>query len=130
MTTTERPLHGRTILLVEDEFLIQMDIQMQLEDAGATVVAASTVSEARACADQIVDAAVLDVRLSDGDIFPAADRLAERGIPIVFHSGHADPRVMGHAYPGSITLSKPSAEGALPMALARLTPIRRASAAG
>ncbi len=33
--------------------------------------------------------AILDVRLRDGEWFPAAERLREAGVPLIFHSGHA-----------------------------------------
>ena len=104
-------LEGRTILLVEDEFLILMDLQMQLEDAGATVIAASSVSDGLARAGRgAVDAAVLDVRLPDGEVYPVALALRDRAVPFLFHSGHAHRNEVQRLFPGAPALAKPVAE--------------------
>ena len=34
-----------------------------------------------------IDGAVLDIRLPDGNVFPAAETFGDRGIPIILHSG-------------------------------------------
>lgn len=53
--------------------------------------------------------AILDVRLRDGEVFPAADRLAQAGVPIIFHSGHADRQGLEDRYPGALVCAKPCA---------------------
>jgi len=78
------------ILLVEDEFLIAMDVRMQLEAAGYAVVGPA------ASADQAldllgagpVDAAVLDMNLRGSTSLPVAERLAAAGTPFLFLSGN------------------------------------------
>jgi CheY-like chemotaxis protein len=85
-------LNGRRILIVEDESLIALLIQDALEEAGADVVGPCyTVPEClKVARSESLDAAVLDVDLAGQDIFPAADVLRQRGIPIVFHTAHGD----------------------------------------
>lgn len=114
-------LSGRTLLVVEDEFLILLDLQYTLEEAGAAVVTAVSVAEGlRVCSNGArFDAAVLDVRLPDGEVFPVAERLTERSVPLVFHSGHADRTEIQEQFPSSIALSKPAREGELIEAVAR-----------
>ena len=114
-------LSGRTILVVEDEFLILMDLQLQLEDAGAVVIAASSVSDGVARAERTsCDAAVLDVRLPDGEVFPVAAVLQDRAIPFLFHSGHAQREDVIDRFPDAPTLAKPVAEPVLLRAVERL----------
>ena len=83
-------LAGKRILLVEDEALIAVMVEQMLGDCGAEVVAAAaTLPEALAhCASAVCDAAVLDVNLGGALVFPAADVLARRGIPVVFATGY------------------------------------------
>ena len=60
--------------------------------AGAQVVGPCLTVEQclRACRAESIDAAVLDVDLAGRDVFPVADILRERHVPIVFHTAHAD----------------------------------------
>ena len=84
-------LEGRTVLVLEDEPIIAIDLQMECEDAGATVLRAETVAEARAALEAGVDTAVLDYTLmSRTTAEPIADALMEAGIPFVFYSGDLD----------------------------------------
>ena len=85
-------LRGRTILLVEDEYMIAMDMADHLQEAGATVLGpVATVEEAFDLIDDhghAIDAAVLDVNLGPGrTAYPIADRLAEIGVPYLFATG-------------------------------------------
>jgi CheY-like chemotaxis protein len=84
-------LHGRNILVVEDESIVALLIEDALEEEGASVVGPCyTLNEClRAARSEDIDAAVLDVDLAGQDVFPAADELKKRGIPFVFHTAHA-----------------------------------------
>lgn len=106
---------AETVMLVEDELFVAMDLQMMLEEAGWTVDGpyASVEEALQAMQAGLPDCALLDVRLKDGDVFPLADRLAEADVPIVFHSGHAEPQALQERYPASAVVSKPSLPGAL-----------------
>lgn len=61
-------LHGRSILVVEDEMLIGMDIRAALEEAGAYVTATTTVRHALILVEHDgLAAAIMDHALADGD---------------------------------------------------------------
>jgi len=79
-------------LIAEDSVLVLMMLTRALEHLGITVVAAvETVAEALAWADQpAITLAILDVHLRDQEVFPVADRLLARQVPLVLITG-ADP---------------------------------------
>jgi len=85
-------LSGIRVLVVEDEANIALELKAILQEAGATVIGpARTLLAARAlAASEDLAAAILDVQLGDGMIFPVACLLADRGIPFLFHTGRAD----------------------------------------
>ena len=99
---------GRSILIVEDEPLIAMMLEDFLVELGHNVIA---------CCDSVAEAlghverggfevAIIDVSLSDGTVWPVADRLAETGIPFVLATGgHVEPPPAEHA--DAPTLNKP-----------------------
>lgn len=101
----------KTILLVEDEFFVALDIQNIIEDGGYEVDGPYvSVEEVLAHLDgdrPDLACAILDVRLRDGEVFPAAERLREAGVPLIFHSGHADEQALQNRYPGSAVCGKP-----------------------
>jgi two-component sensor histidine kinase/DNA-binding response OmpR family regulator len=78
------------VLVVEDEALVAMMIQECLAEFGYRVVGpVCTASEAAAKAqDGQFEAAVLDINLGDGAVYPIADTLAARGVPFVFITGY------------------------------------------
>ncbi len=101
-------LRGKHVLVVEDEYLIAMDIEACLQDAGAVVVG-PFVSAAEALANldgQHVDAALLDIGLNADDSYPVADEMRRRGAPFMFMSGYG-PHQLKPAYAGSPFISKP-----------------------
>jgi CheY-like chemotaxis protein len=88
------PLTGRRILLVEDEYLIAEDLAVLLKEAGADVVgpAASLPRAMRLAADtDHFDAAVLDINLDGVAVFPLAQELRRRGVPMLFLTGYGEP---------------------------------------
>jgi CheY-like chemotaxis protein len=89
MTTTSR-LSDKRVLVVEDEYLVAMDMSAYLEAAGARVVGpASNVRAALEAVEQTeLDAAILDVNLRGEMAYPVADALTARGIPFVFTTGY------------------------------------------
>lgn len=118
--TTQLPLDGAKILVVEDEFLIMMDLQMQLEDQGAVVVGAASVAAGLEKVEAACDAAILDVRLPDGEVYPVAEALRDRDVPFLFHSGHARRDELDLRFPGAPAVTKPAAEPVLVRAVADL----------
>lgn len=85
-------LDQKHILVVEDEFLLARDLTKALEQAGANVIG-PVPSVKRAMArlrDERLDAAVLDINVRGENVFPLADALKERAVPIVFATGYED----------------------------------------
>lgn len=84
-------LEGRTILVVEDDYLIAQDIRQDLEEAGAIVIGpAASVRKALGMIDAPtgIDAAVLDVNLGGEKSFPIAEALEAKGVPFLFATGY------------------------------------------
>jgi DNA-binding NtrC family response regulator len=102
------PLAGKTILIVEDDFLVGNDMRAFLEAAGAVVV--GPVDDiAQACAvarDQGLEGAVLDVRMWNETAAPVAVELAKRNIPFIVVSGYS-PDDIPPAMRDAAYLSKP-----------------------
>src|SRR4051812_24853626 len=84
-------LFGRSILVVEDEFVIAIDLKELFEAEGANVYVASTPTEALRIADEVVlSAAVLDFG-SSGDVnAPLCRTLRAYGIPFMYYTGYDD----------------------------------------
>lgn len=83
---------GRRILVVEDEMLIAMIIEDALQESGGEIVGPVATLEAalKLAAEEKFDAAILDVTIRGGKVYPVAERLLARGIPFVFASGYGD----------------------------------------
>lgn len=79
-----------SVLVVEDEALIAMDLQALLEDAGYRVLgpANSTAAAMALLAGNEPDVALLDVNLGRSDVFGVANALAERKTKLIFLTGH------------------------------------------
>lgn len=98
------------MLVVEDEFIIALDIQSSLEEAGAAVVGpALTLEQALELAEhERLSAAMLDLRLGRDLASPVAQILSERHIPFLFYTGQPASDPVRRAWPQSMTLSKPA----------------------
>jgi CheY-like chemotaxis protein len=85
-------LTGLRILVVEDEYLIAMDLADRLADLGAEVIGpAGSVTEALAIVGakgNRIDGAVLDVNLRNEHVYPVANALTARGVRFIFASGY------------------------------------------
>jgi light-regulated signal transduction histidine kinase (bacteriophytochrome) len=101
-STPQTSLRGLSILMVEDQLLIAMDVQTMLAHEGAaTVETASSVKEAlHSLTIFQPDIAILDVNLGNGSSLPVAHALVARGIPFVFATGYGEtsliPTELGH----------------------------------
>jgi DNA-binding response OmpR family regulator len=83
-------LRGSSILVVEDELLIAMDIAAALEKAGAHATITTTVRHALILIEHDgLSGAILDRALADSDSTALCARLKERGIPYISYSGYA-----------------------------------------
>lgn len=88
---TVRRLEGRRILVVEDDWLIAIDLAGRFADAGAEIVGpAASIDDALAAiaAAPILHGAVVDLNLRGRMAYPVVDALAARGIPQVFTTGY------------------------------------------
>jgi len=85
----QRPsLEGRSILIVEDEPLIVMDITQAFEPTGAALTTTKTLRHAMLLAEHDgLSGAIIDHALGDGDSSLLCARLKERGIPFMIYSG-------------------------------------------
>lgn len=79
-------------LVVEDEFLVALDVADLLRDEGCQVIGpVGRVAEALGLLEtERPDIAFLDVNLAGERSWPVAYRLRERGTHFVFLSGYAD----------------------------------------
>lgn len=110
MSQTENTAGSRhKVMICEDEFIVALDLKLMLEDFGFEVLGPfSEVSAASEFVkDTCPDVALLDVNLRDGQVFPLADTLAEKGVPMVFHSGHVDDSEIRERYPEAASCKKP-----------------------
>lgn len=100
-------LSGHTVLIVEDEPLIALDIAEALRDAGASVLTAHRLADGlRLARHPDLSAGVLDFGLSDGLGTELCHALTQRGVPFVLHSGYQ--HVHDACRPG-IVVAKPAA---------------------
>src|SRR5215204_7053949 len=78
------------ILVVEDEAMIAMLVEEMVLDFGSEVVGpAAKMDEAlRFASDVSLDAAILDVNVGGAVVFPVADLLRAREVPIIFATGY------------------------------------------
>ncbi|MGH6865907.1 MAG: response regulator [Methyloceanibacter sp.] len=108
------------ILVVEDEFLIALDIATALEQAGLTVIGpASTVRDALAAVErEEVHGALLDAQLAGEPSAKIADELVARAIPFAFVSGHGKDH-LPPAHRNAPLIKKPFNDSDLIAAIAR-----------
>jgi len=111
-------LAGRSILVVEDEVLITLDLRRCLENAGAHVFAATQLAHGILLAGHSdLSGAVLDYRLGSDTATPICLRLEERGIPFVFYSAYDTTR---ERWPNAPRVPKPAPDADLVTAVARM----------
>lgn len=98
------------VIVAEDEPLIAWMLEDTLAGMGLEVVGPfATVAEARSCAmNDNPNLAVLDVDLADGAVYPLADALHQKKIPIIFHTANTDRIDLKSRYDGSEVVLKPS----------------------
>ena len=107
--------HRPTVLVVEDEFIIALDLSETVRDLGFKVEGPFSDKEnAFVAIDRdLPDCAILDVKIADGEVYPLADALADAGVPLIFHSGHIPPREIAERYPRAQACAKPCPPGQL-----------------
>ncbi len=108
------------ILVVEDEFLIALDIVAALENAGLAVIGpVSTVRDALAAIENApLRGALLDAHLGGESAGRIADVLAARGLRFAFVSGYG-PESLPPAHSTAPLVRKPFTDQDLLAAVAR-----------
>ncbi len=107
------------MLIVEDEFFVALDLELLVhkQSPAAKVQICSSVAQADALLDKPIRLALLDIDVLDGKTYAVAERLKERGTPVVLISGSRYEDV-----PGSLRdvrfIAKPYDTGAVLAAIA------------
>jgi CheY-like chemotaxis protein len=80
-------LNGRSILVVEEEPLLALELEEQFHRAGARVLAAGKLHEALHMAEHpALSAAVVNLRLGSDNTTRVCRRLSQLGIPFILHT--------------------------------------------
>jgi CheY-like chemotaxis protein len=120
--TEEADMFGRVFLVVEDEYLVAVDILDVLGEAGADVIGpVSSLEGALKLVDEAehIDAAVLDIHLRGAEVYPVADALSVRNVPFAFLTAY-DRRDLPERFQGAPFLQKPADPDVLLRLLASL----------
>jgi CheY-like chemotaxis protein len=112
VTESDGLFAGKRCLVLDDEFLIALDIQQILESEGAgSVTCVGGIDEALEALAQETkfDIAILDVKLGGGakDSLTVAAALAQREIPFVFLTGMRAGDMASLSFPAVPVVEKP-----------------------
>lgn len=112
-------LAGLRILIVEDDALVALNLQDFVESLGCTVVGPTgRLGEALALLDrEDIDGAMLDINLHGEMVYPLAEKLAERQIPMLFCSGYALTSAVPAKFSHYKQVAKPCVEHTLRTAM-------------
>lgn len=102
-------LNGLRVLILEDEFLIAMDVEQLCRDNGASdVVIVREVDEMDVGQIKTAfDVAIVDLMLNGASTIDFAATLRDHEIPFVFASGYSDTPELASAFPGVRLVQKP-----------------------
>ncbi|RAK58864.1 response regulator [Phenylobacterium hankyongense] len=117
----DAPLHGRKVLVVEDQYLIAAELRHTVMALGGEVLGpCATVADAMTLLERSdVDFALLDVNLRGETAFPVAAALDRRGVPFAFATGY-EPWVIPPVYRERPRLEKPVSRAKLQELAAQL----------
>jgi DNA-binding LytR/AlgR family response regulator len=109
-------------MVVEDEMLIAMELESILLEQGWMILGpAPTIDRALALlAQEVPDAANLDLNLGGRDAAPVAMALTERGVPFVVASGYGEAQFQQPELQTAPRFDKPVNHSLLVRALRRL----------
>lgn len=114
-------LAGLRILIVEDEFLLAMELEMMVQQRGSMVLSrVSSVGQAIAALDgEQPDIALLDVNLKGERATPVAAALQKRGVPYVLITGYSGAQLSEPELRNAPRIGKPVNCGMLARAVLR-----------
>ena len=122
MNGTYRTLEGQTVLVVEDQYYVALEMKHLVAQFGGVVMGpAKDVATAMILLDDRPrpDLAILDVNLDGARVYPLAERLSAIGTPFVFATGYEswaiDPR-----FAETPLMTKPVTAASLGLALGQL----------
>ncbi|MBS0386462.1 MAG: response regulator [Proteobacteria bacterium] len=117
-------MDGRTILVVEDDALIAMELAERLVELGYVALEpAPTLDAAEALiARQRPDAALLDANLGGVSSLPLGARLAAIGVPVALCTGYDTIRNLPPELATAPILTKPISDDSLCAALRAMLP--------
>ena len=102
-------LRDRHVLVVEDEYLLAVELRSWLVGEGAVVIGpvprVDSALELLDCSPGL-SLAILDINLQGRMVWPVADALLDRQIPFVFVTGY-DAAVIPSAYAQVLRAEKP-----------------------
>ena len=111
-------LKGCSLLIVEDEPLIAMDIELTLEQSGAQLTVASAVDQALLLIEQDgLSGAIVDHTLGCANSASVYRRLRDRGIPFIVYTGLV---LTQQECEGGILLTKPAPPEALSLVVQQM----------
>jgi two-component sensor histidine kinase len=107
-------LSGKRVLLIEDEPLVAMEMESELSSLGLEVIgpAAHVDSAKQLIADNVFEAALVDVNLNGTSVEEVAAALAQKGVPFAFATGYGRD-ALPEAFRDAPLLAKPVETGAL-----------------
>ncbi len=99
-----------SVLIVEDEPLIAWMLEDLVGSLGLDIAGPfSSIAQASSfLRDATPEIALLDFNLTDGEIFPVADQLRRRNVPLIFHTANVKSGALATRYHGAQVIAKPS----------------------
>ncbi|MFO1147919.1 MAG: response regulator [Alsobacter sp.] len=124
-------LSGFRILVVEDELLIALALEDILLSLDCQVIGPiGNVAEALQLAQtEPFDGALLDVNVRGQLVYPVAEALMERKVPVIFCSGYSDTAIMPSRFRSLAQVPKPYDDQVLMVAMERVFQVSNPTAA-
>ena len=116
------PHSNLLVLIVEDAFLVGLQLKADLESVGAEVVGpVATVAKALDLLERhSITCAILDVNLGHEDSTPIGQKLRDKNIPFLFITGYRASDVDTNEFTDPIVLRKPVGPTQIREGLAKL----------
>jgi len=103
---SDNPLKGHSILIVEDDPLIRLELISLYQSVGAHVIAAVTHEQAIEATEQYsIRAALLDYGLDEDDVAQLCGLFSKYQIPYIFYTGYSG---IEQIYPFAVIVEKPA----------------------